>query len=1154
MQFIYRYFYVCLALLLVINLASAQGFIENSGQLKDQNNNPNNNTLFIANYGNFRVHLNSNGFSYELISKHGNASVEDIDSRAEIFFDFNRIDVILENHSFEGTIFLENKLGVERFYQGSNYYEAGVYQTVTYKDVYSNIDLVFYTNSKGFKYDFVVHPGGNVADIVLNFKSPFDTYLSDGSVLIDAPLNKIKEVVPLSYFLEANQEISVEFKALMHDEINHYFSFESYNKQSIFEHTLVIDPMPNLWFGTFISGNLDEYPQDVTIDKQGNIYAVGFTNSINNIASSGAFQETFSGVFDAFLIKYAPDGTKLWGTYIGGSSFDRAYGVTYKEGYVYVCGNSFSSGIATPGVHQTINMNADDVFLAKFSVDGIRIWCTYYGGELHDFGESVVIDDQNNLYITGHTLSFTNIATLGAHQESFFGVSAGFLAKFTNSGQLIWGTYYGSSFQEAYGLALDSDQNIVFGGFTSSSSGIASPGAHQTTLGGQMDAFLAKFNPSGQRLWGTYLGGAADDFGYDVCVDGANNIYLMGNTSSDQGISFGSGFQLTPSSVDDGFVAKFSASGTMLWSTYVGGNEAEYLKAIEPFYNEGVIVVGKTQSNNAIATPGALIASLQGEYDAFMMKISNSGALEWGTYYGGSLSDEFTGVGIRESNTYIHAVGFTLSNAGIATPGSHQTESFGGMFNGFLAQFCAPIVPSLLHDIGVAVCDDNEYLIEVGPVAFDAYLWNTGSTQSSILLTDLVLGNSYEFYVNTIDTNNCAYHSDTLIFGVFPEISVEIEQLLPSYCALDSITLAVDDVFISYLWSTGGTAAVEPVFFSTAGNAIVGVEVMDVNGCLASDEVVLNILPAPSPLILVFDGSTNFCVGETVEVSTSENYFAYNWSNGSTQESVVISEDTWLYVTVFNELGCSLTSDSIWLGSGDLNPTIIMLSEPPICPGINLEFGLTQNYDSYAWNTGHTSNSASWIAQPGNQYIAIEVGNLCGDFGYDTLFFIVPEYPIANIAFIQPALICYDTEMTFSLPGAWSNVLWMSASTGQIFTAQPNIFGPWEVYVEAIANNGCSASDTVVLNVLNCYLGVNNESHDLFVFPNPFTEVIQIASDFPITNASIHDISGKKVFEINDFPNIQQLVLDFLVDGVYFLTLFDDNQGETRFIIVKVQP
>lgn len=1151
----YFNFYALILFFLIVNNAFCQGFKENKGQLITENGHFADEILYYAYSGDLIIYLRKTGFSYEIRKSDSLNNKVNLDLNIPQVFHFNRIDIDFFDHSSEISYSVSDELKYsETFYRGSDFVRVNSYNTVTYKNVYDNIDFVFKFEGDNFKYDIVLAPGADLRAVKLSYNSPFITVLEDSGLNIHADLGVLHEKIPYSFFPNnSERKVRVDFELLTQSNSFQIYGFKASDDSYVYDELLIIDPLPNQWFGTYISGNNEEFPQSVCVDDDGNIYVVGFTNSTNNIATVGVFQGSLSAVYDVFIVKYNPDGEKMWGTYIGGNNFDRAYDIVYKNGFLYICGSTYSLDYATPGVHQTASVNGDEAFVAKFDSNGFRVWCSYYGGELHDFAASLVVNNAGDIYITGHTLSYTNMVTVGAHQESFFGVSAAFLAKFSTQGQLLWGTYYGSSFQEGYGIDLDSQGNVIFSGFTTSSSGIASPGAHQTVLGGTFDAFVAKFNPNGERQWGTYIGGSEDDFGYDVCVDSQDNIYLMGNTSSENNISFGTGFQLIPSSVDDGFVAKFNPTGVLQWSTYIGGNDAEYLKAIGIYFNDGVIVVGKTQSAENIATPGALVNSLQGEYDGFLMKILANGSLEWGSYYGGPQSEEFTGVAIRNSNGYIHAVGFGSSNVGIATPDAHQTQSFGGMFNGFLAQFCSPVIPYLIHDIGIAVCDDNDYTIEVGPVNFNSYLWNTGSTQPSLELSDLIIGNNYEFFVNTIDTNNCAYNSEVLSFGVFPEISVTIEVSQTTYCAHEPIFLSVEDTFLSYSWSTGGNQASETTQFNTGGNQLVIVEATDINGCVAVDEVLLNILPAPNPPVFIAQGSTNFCIGETIEISTTENYFAFNWSNGSNQSSVIISEDTWLYLTVYNELGCSVTSDSIWLGSGELDPKILILSDPPICPGVGIEFGLTQSYDNYLWSTGSTSETTSLIAQPGMSFIAVEVSNLCGDYGFDTLFFMVPDFIPANISFDQPDTICYNSEITFSLPGSWNSILWLNSFSGDILTAQPNIFGPWEVFVEAIASNGCPVFDTILLNVLNCYLGLKIENSGIQVFPNPFEDVIFVATDSHLTEVEIYDVSGKRVARIDMFTDSEQLQLDFLGDGLYYLSFKNEDLIVYRVIVVKLK-
>ena len=139
----------------------------------------------------------------------------------------------------------------------------------------------------------------------------------------------------------------------------------------------------------------------------------------------------------------------------------------------------------------------------------VRQWGTYYGGTGQDYGLSCATDTSGNIYLAGITRSTSGIATTGAHQTNHGGYRDAFLVKFNSSGVRQWGTYYGGT-REEYGnsCATDASGNIYLSGFTSSTSGMATTGAHQATFGGgDWDAFLVKFNSSGVRQWGTYYGG-----------------------------------------------------------------------------------------------------------------------------------------------------------------------------------------------------------------------------------------------------------------------------------------------------------------------------------------------------------------------------------------------------------------------------------------------------------------------------------------------------------------------------------------------------------------------------------------------------------------------------------------------------------------------
>ena len=317
-------------------------------------------------------------------------------------------------------------------------------------------------------------------------------------------------------------------------------------------------------WGTYFEGNGNA----CTTDASGNIYIVGLTNSTSGIATAGAHQTVMSGSGDAFLVKFNSSGVKQWGTYFGGAS-SGASGMekglscaTDALGNVYMVGQTPStSGIATAGAHQTIyGGSSTDAFLVKFNSSGVRQWATYYGGPGVDIGYSCVTDASGNIYLAGDTQqeflpASSGMTTIGAHQSAYGGgYSDGFLVKFDSNGLRQWGTYYGGSLLDvSFSCATDASGNVYMSGNTQSSSGIATAGAHQTTVN---SAFLVKFNSSGVRQSGTYYGGIKN-----VCTsDASGNVYMTGYTQSNSGIATAGAHQTANGNngYSDAFLVKFS--------------------------------------------------------------------------------------------------------------------------------------------------------------------------------------------------------------------------------------------------------------------------------------------------------------------------------------------------------------------------------------------------------------------------------------------------------------------------------------------------------------------------------------------------------------------------------------------------------------------
>jgi uncharacterized protein YjdB len=396
--------------------------------------------------------------------------------------------------------------------------------------------------------------------------------------------------------------------------------------------------------------------------------------------------------FSTKLITVHPEVDSLlgreWGTYVGGSGNDGGKIAVDDSGSVYLAGNTTSnSGIAMAGAHQGTLGGNTDAYLKKINSAGECLWATYFGGSENEQNLSVATDHFGNVYIAGVSSSTTGIVTAGCHQNVNAGTGDAYVAKFSGTGVLKWATYFGGSEADvAYDVQPDDSGNVYLAGYTRSSAGIATTGTQQFSNAGNEDGFIAKFDSSGTRIWGTYFGGAIDDRVTSIAISSSADVYLTGYTSSTTGIATsGVHSSVYAGGLLDAFVAKFTGAGMREWATYYGGSGYEYSYKLKLTSSGQIVVAGNTNSSSAIASSGTHMETLVGSDDAFLAKFSNTGGRIWGTYYGGSGSDGPNSLDVDDSDN-IYVSGYTNSSDGISTPGALQNAHGGGGFDLFLAK------------------------------------------------------------------------------------------------------------------------------------------------------------------------------------------------------------------------------------------------------------------------------------------------------------------------------------------------------------------------------------------------------------------------------------------------------------------------------------
>lgn len=565
--------------------------------------------------------------------------------------------------------------------------------------------------------------------------------------------------------------------------------------------TPVVDLTAALDWASYYGDSDIDHGYNVDTDLSGNVFMTGFTKSQSGISTVGAHQTVQAGNNDAFLVKFDPDGNRLWGTYFGGDENDKAYGVaTDSQGNVYIVGNTDSeTSIATAGAYQTTHVNSDDGFIAKFNWLGVLQWASYYGGSSVDFALSVATDASDNVFMSGFTQGSANLASASAHQTSYNGNSDLFLVKFNGNGVRQWATYYGGLSEELDSdIVTDISGNVYLVGSTQSTSSIVTSGAHQTINNGDDDVFLVKFNAAGSRQWGTYYGGLSSEVDPCVTTDLTGNVFLGGKTRSLGSIALPSTHQsIYGGGLGDGFLVKFNSTGIRQWGTYFGGGALDEIDALTTDPMGNIFITGSTTSATDIATAHTYQTNVQGQ-DAFISKFTNDGAQLWGTYFGGAGNEMTHGVATdTQGDAFI--CGLTSSLDNIATSWGHQTV-YGTLEDAFLAKFGERDVGSVLYQ---DECVTSQYLFDysaVGPGTYDLSLGLVADSLSSLDATALILpdnGFSAGIYVD-VDGFNGALHSsdDVTLVAVAPlcnsgdQISISVDIPTVSSCSTGNFSQA----------------------------------------------------------------------------------------------------------------------------------------------------------------------------------------------------------------------------------------------------------------------------------------------------------------------------------------------------------------------------
>lgn len=383
----------------------------------------------------------------------------------------------------------------------------------------------------------------------------------------------------------------------------------------------------NLQIQTKISKVIELKPYAYQIDDNGNKIAVPCKFRLKKNTVSFVFPKSYDKTKELII-----DPVLIFSSYSGSTADNWGYTATYDlEGHLYAGGNAFGIGYPTTlGAYQTSYAgNSSDIVISKYDSSGtFMLFSTYLGGSGTEVPNSLIVNNNNELFVLGTSGSSNYPTTPGAYDNTFNGGTAytlTFVLQYPNGSDivisrfkpdgtaLLASTYFGGSGNDGLNSAsalkhnyaddirgeimIDKNNNCYIASTTHSSNFPITPNAFQTTSGGGQDGCIFKLdNNLTNLLWSSYLGGSGSDAVYSIVIDEQDNIYVSGGTTSSNFPTTSGVLMPNPlGGTADGFVTHIAQNGNnILHSSYWGTSAYDQAYFVELDKNQNVHLLGQT--------------------------------------------------------------------------------------------------------------------------------------------------------------------------------------------------------------------------------------------------------------------------------------------------------------------------------------------------------------------------------------------------------------------------------------------------------------------------------------------------------------------------------------------------------------------------------
>lgn len=641
------------------------------------------------------------------------------------------------------------------------------------RELYTGISSRLFFDHKHLRYDFLVSPGVDPAQIQIEYKGVLPVK-KGGDVWMQTPLGTVRQTRPKAYQLIGTDTVWVPVEYHIQES---RVSFLLGN----YDHTRSLTIDPTLIFSTYSGSNADNWGFTATYDRQGSMFSGGIAFQRGFPTTIGAVDTSYNGSTDMAILKFNADGTRLeWATYLGGTKGDIPTSmIADGQDRLYILGVTGSNDFPTallPGAGRVFGggpsqtgggdfRDGTDISVSLLSSKGDSLLgFTYLGGTGTDgFAPSPLRKNYGDIYRGEINLDASgNVCIATNSQSTDFTQSLHTIGQLRADGQAFLLrlsprldtlinriTLGGGGEDAALGLTLDSAGNVYACGGTTSSDFPTTPNVYQSTYKGGIDGFLVKIAPDWTRVEAaTYVGTPQYDQAYLVQTDTRGRPTLVGQTAGNypftagvwhqgsQGGQFIHGF--TPDLQSTTYATVYGGPRPILSITafLIDKCNSIYVSGWGGGYNQSF--TANASVVNFPVTRDAYQAQTDGSDFHFLILTEEARTLQYATFFGGRSLEHVDGGTSRFDKRGIVYQAVCSSGPSPTTAGSYSPVRGRGFFNNLAFKFALAPTLARLQVSKVQGCAPFTVQFHNRSIGADQCVWTFDTLGSSISTDSIV--------------------------------------------------------------------------------------------------------------------------------------------------------------------------------------------------------------------------------------------------------------------------------------------------------------------------------------------------------------------------------------------------------------------------------